>query len=97
MQRAKTPGREWYELAAQIHEQAANDALNRGEMTKATLYAKRAARARQEIAVRIGRVAQADMAETVEHALMGDDAIGKRELVAGFGKRIGHLSFDGGL
>jgi len=51
MQRVKTAGRrEWYELAAQIHEQAANDALNRGEMTKATLYAKRAARARRSAA-----------------------------------------------
>ncbi len=32
----------------------------------------------------------ADMAETVEHALIGDDAIGKGKRVAGFIDGIGH-------
>ena len=32
----------------------------------------------------------ADMAEGVDHALVGDNAVGERELAAGFEKRIGH-------
>jgi len=30
------------------------------------------------------------MAEAVEHALMGDDAVGQRQLIAGFVEGIGH-------
>ena len=40
------------------------------------------ARPRQEIAPRIVGMAHADVAETVEHALMGDNAISKRKLIA---------------
>ena len=35
-------------------------------------------------------MAHADMAEGVDHAFVGDDAVGERELGAGFGKLIGH-------
>jgi len=30
------------------------------------------------------------MAEAVEHALMGDDAVGQRQLIAGFIEDFGH-------
>src|ERR1700694_4885668 len=50
----------------------------------------RAARAGEEIAARIAGVAHADMAEAVEHAFVGDDAIGEGELIAGLVERIGH-------
>ena len=48
---------------------------------------KRRARARQEIAVRIGRMAHADMAEGIDHAFIGQDAVGKAE----FRDEIGHI------
>ena len=35
-------------------------------------------------------MAHADMAEGVDHALVGDDAVGERELAAGFGEIVGH-------
>ena len=38
-------------------------------------------------------MAHADMAEGVEHAFVGDDAVGKREFGAGFGERVGHGRF----
>ena len=50
----------------------------------------RAARARQEIATGIARVAHADMAEAVEHALMGDDTVGERERIASVVERMRH-------
>src|SRR5262249_9407309 len=50
----------------------------------------RTARARQQVVVGVGRMPHADMAESVEHALVGDDAIGKRKGVAGFIERTRH-------
>jgi hypothetical protein len=50
----------------------------------------RAARARKQIAAGIGRMADADMTEAVEHALMGDNAVGQRQLIAGFVEGIRH-------
>jgi len=41
-------------------------------------------------------MAHADVAESVEHAFMRDDAIGERQLIAGLGERVGHAwSFPG--
>src|SRR5262249_6444168 len=40
----------------------------------------RAARARHQVALRIGRMPHADMAEGVENALIGDDAVGAGQL-----------------
>jgi hypothetical protein len=33
------------------------------------------------------------MAEGIDHTFMGDNAVGERELAAGFGKRSGHGHF----
>ena len=43
-----------------------------------------ARRARQDVAVGIVGMAHADVPEGVEHALVGDDAVGDRELAEGF-------------
>ena len=53
-----------------------------------------AARAGEQIAPAVGRMAHADVAEAVEHAFMRDDAVGERELVAGFSEGIGHGGFS---
>jgi hypothetical protein len=37
------------------------------------------------------------MAEAVEHALMGHDAVGERQLIAGFVERIRHGILSRGL
>ena len=50
----------------------------------------RRARARQQKPAGIVRMAQADMAEGVEHALVGEHAACKRDLVAGSCEAIGH-------
>ena len=50
----------------------------------------RAARARKQISSRIGGMADADMTEAVEHAFMGDDPVGQRQLIAGFVEDIRH-------
>ena len=49
----------------------------------------RRARAREQIATGIGRMAHADMAERIEHAFVRQYAVGKRDLVAGIGEIIG--------
>ena len=46
-----------------------------------------------EVAVRIARVARADMPEGVDDALVGEDAVGARQLDAQLGKGIGHGVF----
>jgi len=51
------------------------------------------ARTRQQIPVGVARHAHADMAEGVDHTLVGDDAVGERELAAGFGEIVGHWYF----
>ena len=51
------------------------------------------ARARQQIGVRVVGMAHADMAEGVDDAFVGDDAVGERELGADFCKLIGHGRF----
>src|SRR5208283_2136071 len=51
---------------------------------------QRRARARQQIASGIGRMAHADVAEGVEHAFVGEDAIGERKLLDDIGQFIGH-------
>ena len=38
-------------------------------------------------------MAHADVAEGVDDAFVGDDAVGEREFRAGFGKTIGHRRF----
>ncbi len=38
-------------------------------------------------------MAHADMAEGIDDALVGDNAVGKREFGTGFFKRIGHGRF----
>jgi hypothetical protein len=43
-----------------------------------------------EIAVRIGGMAETDMPECIEHAFIGEHAIGDRQFLAGFSERIGH-------
>ena len=43
-----------------------------------------------EVAVRIARVARADMPEGVDDAFVGEDAVGARQLDAQFGEWIGH-------
>jgi hypothetical protein len=48
------------------------------------------ARARQQVAPGIAGVAAADMAEGVEHAFMGENAVGDGKLVAHLGEGIGH-------
>jgi hypothetical protein len=35
----------------------------------------------------------ADVAESIDHTLIGDNTVCKRELAAGFGKRVGHWYF----
>jgi hypothetical protein len=35
-------------------------------------------------------MANADMAEAVEHVLIGEDAAGERAVIAAFGETIGH-------
>jgi hypothetical protein len=35
----------------------------------------------------------ADMAEGIDHTLIGDNTVCKRELAAGVGKRVGHWYF----
>ena len=52
-----------------------------------------AARTGEQIAAGIGRMAHADMAESIQHAFMRDDAVGERQLVAGFGEGAGHACF----
>src|SRR5262249_37809613 len=52
-----------------------------------------AARAGEQIAPAVARMAHADMAEAVEHAFMRDDAVGERELVAGLGEGVWHGVF----
>ncbi len=54
------------------------------------LHQLRPARARQQIAARIGRMAHADVAEGVEHAFVGDHAVGARQQFARFGKGHRH-------
>src|SRR5262249_7377390 len=53
----------------------------------------RRARAREQIATGIGRMAHADMAERIEHAFVRQYAVGNRDLVAGIGEVIGHGRF----
>jgi hypothetical protein len=38
-------------------------------------------------------MAHADMAEGIDHALIGDDTVCKRKLAAGVEKRVGHWHF----
>ena len=52
---------------------------------------KRRARARQEIAAGIGRMAHADVAESVEHAFMGEDTVRERQFLDQIGHLIGHV------
>jgi hypothetical protein len=52
-----------------------------------------AARAGEQVAPAVARVAHADVAEAVEHAFVRDDAVGERKLVAGFGEGIWHGGF----
>src|SRR5262249_25322410 len=49
----------------------------------------RRARARQQIAAGIGRMADADVAEGVQHAFVRQHAVGERNLVAGV-EKVGH-------
>ena len=56
----------------------------------ARLDQRRRARARQQIALGIGRVAHADMAEGVEHAFVGENAVGEREFGDEIVQRVGH-------
>ena len=44
----------------------------------------RPARARQQVAAGVIRMAHADVAEGIEHALVGQHAVGERELVTHF-------------
>ena len=53
----------------------------------------RRARARQQIAARVFRMAHADVAKGIDNALVGDDLIGKRKFLAGFSKCVGHRGF----
>src|SRR5262249_48927739 len=55
----------------------------------------RRARARQQIAIGIGRVAQAHMPESVEHALVGKHAARKRKLIAEVVQGLRHGSHLG--
>src|SRR5262249_61871316 len=48
-----------------------------------------------EEATGIGRVAHADMAERVDDALMGEDAVGERKLLADGGQAVGHWTLLG--
>jgi hypothetical protein len=50
----------------------------------------RRAGAREQIAARIVWMAQADVAERIEHAFVRQDAIGKSDLIAGVGEIVGH-------
>ena len=51
---------------------------------------QRRARARQQVAVRIGGMAHADMAEGIDHALVGQDAVGNGEFLDEIGHIIRH-------
>jgi len=51
MTRTNTRIREWYELVAEIHAQAADDARKRGDVLKAALSAERATRARMRATI----------------------------------------------
>jgi hypothetical protein len=51
MARRSSRTREWYELVAEIHAQAADDARKRGDRLLAALSAERAARARMRAVV----------------------------------------------
>src|SRR5262249_15001735 len=53
----------------------------------------RGPRPRQEIATGIAGMADADMAERIDHALVAEDAVGDGKLVAQFGKCVGHGQF----
>src|SRR2546423_258628 len=50
-------------------------------------------RAREKIALRIVRMAHADMAEGIEDALVGDDTVGGREIAAQVGESGGQWRF----
>src|SRR5262249_36540921 len=50
----------------------------------------RRAGARQQIALGIARMAQADMPEGIEHALVGEHTARERKLIAGIVEGIGH-------
>ena len=50
---------------------------------------------RDEVAVRILRVARADVPERIDDALIGEDAVGDGELVTQFGELIRHGCFLG--
>ena len=54
------------------------------------LHQLRAARARHQIAPRIGRMPHGDVAEGVEHAFVGNHAVGAREQVASFVEFVWH-------
>ena len=84
-----------HDIAARLIDAAMNDALG-VKMRVRRLHRRgiervlqnvvgldqgRRARARQQIAPRIARMAHADMAEGVEHALMGKDAVGERQFL----------------
>ena len=49
----------------------------------ASVHQLGAARAGQQIAVRIGRMADADVAAGIDHVLVGEDAVGNYEFVYG--------------
>ena len=51
---------------------------------------QRRARARQQITPRIARMTRADMAEGVKHALVGENAVGERQLRDSVLQCIGH-------
>ena len=55
------------------------------------LHQRRRARAREKIALRIVRIAHADVAEGIENAFVGDDAVRGREIAAQVFQGVGHF------
>ena len=66
----------------------------------AGLHQRWRARAREKIALRVVRIAHADVAEGIENALVRDNTIGGSKIAAQLCERIGHETFpltDGGV
>src|SRR5262249_34983659 len=58
------------------------------------LHQLRGAMPRDEIAVRILRIADADVSERIDNAFVGENAVGNGQFVAQFGEGVGHGWFS---
>jgi hypothetical protein len=57
------------------------------------LHQRRGARAREEVALRVSRMAHADVAEGIQEAFVGDDPVGGRKVAAQVCESVRHGHF----